>query len=459
MSWGPCEGEVLPQPENCATPEDEDCDGKAPPCKGALVWAKRFGDGSAQNPHGVAVDGTGNVLLAGDFTGSVDFGAGALQSAGGTDVFVAALSPDGDHRWSRRFGDPSSQTAMHIAIDAQGNALVSGYFTGTIDFGGGALQSAGGLDVFVTKLDPDGNHVWSKRFGDAGDQNARGIAVDSEGNVLITGAFSGAVDFGGGALQSAGGFDVFVAKLDSNGGHVWSRRFGDAGDQDAKSIAVDTSGNALITGTFLSSIDFGGGALQSAGGLDVFVAKLDPSGAYLWGKAFGDASDQVGWTVATGSDGAVLVAGDLSGAADFGGGPRQSAGGTDIFLAKFDSAGAHVWSKSFGDASDQHATSVAVDGLSAVVLTGTLDGAADFGGGPIQSAGSGDVFLAKLDPSGVHVWSKRFGDTKDQHGVGVATDVSGNVLLTGYFSGSVDFGGGALSSAGSSDIFVAKFGP
>jgi hypothetical protein len=150
--------------------------------------------------------------------------------------------------------------------------------------------------------------------------------------------------------------------------------------------------------------------------------------------------------------------GYFNGSVDFGGGPLTSVlGSFDIFLAKFDSAGNHLWSKRFGGASNEYPTAVAVDGSGNAFLTGDIFGSVDFGGGLLTSAGGQDIFLAKFDPAGNHLWSKRFGDTVGQLGKGIAVDGSGNAFLTGAFFGSVDFGGGPLTSAGLADIFLAKF--
>jgi len=119
----------------------------------------------------------------------------------------------GKHLWSKCFGDGSIQIAYAVVDDASGNVIVTGYIEDTVDFGGGALTSAGGWDIFVAKFGSEGAHLWSKRFGDGSDQAAEAVAVDASGNAMVTGYFDGTVDFGGGALTSAGSFDIFVAKF------------------------------------------------------------------------------------------------------------------------------------------------------------------------------------------------------------------------------------------------------
>lgn len=451
MSWGACLGEQVPQTENCATPEDEDCDGLAPPCKGNLLWAKRFGDSSEQQASSVVADASGNVLITGLATGVVDFGGGPLS---GGNVFVAKFDPDGNHLWSNRFGSGSG-FGLSVATDINGNVLATGYFGGTIDFGGGPLASTGSKNMYLAKLDPTGAHLWSKRIGDA---NTAGlsVALDGSGNVYVTGYFGGSLDFGGSTIQSTSSKDIFVAKLDANGNYVWGRGFGRAVGQ---SVAADSSGNVLVTGSLNGTADFGGGPLVSAGGTDVFVAKLDGNGGHLWSRRFGDSANQGALGVVVDSSDNAVITGYFSGTIDFGSGALQG-NGEAVFLAKFDSGGSLVWGKRFGDSGIQTSRSVACDKAGNIAITGDFGGQIDFGGGPLQSAGGSDVFIAKLDAAGEHQWSKRFGDpTANQEGYGVAMDSGGSVVVTGYFGGATDFGGGALMSAGMDDGFVAKFGP
>jgi hypothetical protein len=430
-----------------------------PPSTSKHLWSQRFGDGSAQFGEAVAVDASGNVIVTGYFEGTVDFGGGALASAGGVDIFVAKFGPDGTHLWSKRFGDGSDQIAYAIAADASGNVFVTGSFSGAVDFGGGALTSAGYFDIFVAKFGPDGTHLWSKRFGDWDFQEACAVAVDASGNVIITGHFESYVDFGGGWLECAGAPDIFVVKFGPDGAHLWSKRFGDGGSQLSRSVAVDASGNVFITGFFWGTFDFGGDALTCAGREDIFIAKFGSDGAHLWSKRFGDWDYQEANAVAVDAAGNVIVTGWFFGTVDFGGGVLTSADSMDIFVAAFGSDGAHRWSKRFGDEDDQEAKAIAVDALGNVVVTGSLEGTVDFGGGAARSAGAKDIFIAKFRSDGAYLWSERFGDGSDQMAYAIATDNEGNALVAGYFAGAVDFGGGALTSAGGYDIFLAKFGP
>jgi hypothetical protein len=206
-------------------------------------------------------------------------------------------------------------------------------------------------------------------------------------------------------------------------------------------MTVDTQGFIYMTGRFSYTIDFGGGLLTSIGADDIYVAKLDYFGGHLWSERAGDLVGQQGTAIAVGEFGDVYVAGDFQGTADLGGGPLVSAGGSDIYVAMLDSSGSPLWSKRFGDASDQHVSGVAVDG-------------------PLPSVGGNDIFVAKLDPSGAALWSQSFGAASfAPGGRSIASDASGSVITAGSFGGTIDFGGGPLVCKGTSNAFLLKLEP
>jgi hypothetical protein len=429
------------------------------------IWSKGYGGALEQYATSVAVDSAGNVVIVGQlFAGAVDFGGGPLVTAGQSDdIFVAKFDASGQHLWSKRFGDTELQGAQSVAVDSAGNVLVTGHFWGAVDFGGGPLVSAGYIDIFLVKFDASGKHLWSKRFGDASQQIQCSVAVDSAGNVLMTGSFYSTVDFGGGPLVSSGGpnYTIFAAKLDASGQHLWSKRFGEAGSNgSAGPIAVDSAGNALVTGHIIGTVDFGGGPLVSVGSYDAFVAKFDASGQHLWSKRFGEAgSEGSGGDIAVDGAGNALVTGYLAGPVDFGGGLLDGAGGEDKFAAKFDAFGQHVWSKRFADGNTTYGSAAAFDGTGNALIMGSFKGTLDLGGGPLTSAGGLDIIVTKFDPAGQPLWSRRAGDSNDQRGGDMTTDSAGNVLLTGIFEGSLGFGWPPPQSAGAGDIFLVKLTP
>jgi len=422
-------------------------------------WSDRYGDASSDYATEIAIDGEGNVIVAGYFEGTVDMGGGTLTSAGAWDIFVARFDAAGNHIWSKSFGDATHQYVYGLIIDTFGDIIIAGSFYGTVDFGGGLLVSAGGSDMFVAKFDASGNHVWSKRFGDsASNQSCTGIATYGSGyRFVLTGFFYGNVDFGGGALTSAGLGDVFVAKFDAAGNHRWSQRFGGAGEEQGMQIVVDDAGIVTMAGAFRDSLDLGGGALTSVGQRDIFVAGFDPAGNYLWSMGTGDTSDDYPTAITTDNTGRWFVSGVFYGSVDFGGGLLTSAGSTDIFVAGFDTGGVPLWSKRFGDSDRDGIAAISFDASGNLILAGVFEGSVDFGGGALGSSGNNDIYFAQLDADGSHMWSRRFGDQANQYVGALATDASENLVVVGQYYGTLDFGGGPLVSAGLTDMYVTKF--
>lgn len=448
---GPCE---VP----CST-----CDGgQGAACDGGHVWSRRGGDPDYQSGLEIAFDSAGDVFVSGEFKGTLALDGVSLVSGGGEDIFVAKLdAATGAPIWARRFGDGANQWGYGLAVDSAGDVLLTGTMQGTVDFGGGPL--VGQLpDVYAVKLDgATGDHVWSKRFGDGGEQYGLAAAVDSAGDVVLTGTFFGSIDFGGGPLISVGNSDLYVAKLDgATGDHMWSQRFGGPQWQEGWGIAVDRLDDVLVVGRAWGSIDFGAGPLVSAGGSDSFVAKLDgASGTHVWSHRFGAAGYDAAYSVAPDPAGNALLTGVFSNTVDFGGGPRLSAGGMDMFVLQLDAAGTHRWSKGYGGATNDIGGTVRSDAAGNAVIGALFSGDVDLGGGVLTSAGSYDVLAAKLGPDGEHIWSRRAGATSSDSCEGVAVNAAGEVVLTGYFQESVDFGGGALLSSGAEDMFVVRLAP
>jgi hypothetical protein len=457
-SLGACMGATVPQLENCAAPADEDCDGVAAPCTGTHLWSKAWGGAPDDEGNSLAVDAFDNILYAGYTTGPVDYGCGALPVVAGVDTAVLMkLTPGGTCTWSKAFG--STAQMLDVAVDPSGNVLTTGMFGTSINLGNGLVTSAGGNDGFVAKFDSLGNHLWSKVFGDAAEQSPDAVATDAAGNLIACGYFNGTIDLGGGPLTSAGGVDIYVAKFSPTGTLLWSKRFGDSANQGTRGLAVDASGNVLITGSFVGTVDFGGPTLTSAGGADVYVAKLDPSGNHIWSKRFGDTLNQVGAGIATDAAGDVYFTGYLYGAMDFGGGTLTSVSGVDTYVVKLDPAGNHLWSMRGGGIGDQAAVRVAVDPVGNVSFVGIAVGTGTYGGPALTSAGATDILVAKYDPSGKHLWSKLFGNPATQGVKGLASDSHGNLVITGLLYGPTDFGGGPIIAGGGEDTYIAKLSP
>src|SRR5947207_15093577 len=435
--------------------------------QGQFIWNRQFGGVGvfdAAHAMAVATDPSGNVVVAGSFEGTVNFGTGPMTSSGFKDVFVAKYSAAGVPLWAKAYGDPNDdEEALGVAMDGSGSVVVTGYFKQTVNFGTGPLTAAGTYlgDVFVAKYSASGAPLWVKQVGSSGFDKGTAIAVDGASTVLVTGYLNGTVNFGLGTITSAGGPDVFLVKYTPEGAPLWAKRFGGSGFDVAHGIAVDGGGNVAVTGDFQNTADFGTGLLQTAGGRDIFLAEYSPDGAPLWSRSFGGTSEDGATSVALDGSGNVIVTGSFTGAVDFGGGLLPDLGGGDIFLAKYSPSGAHLWSKRFGGGGSlgEQAAGVTADGAGNVILTGAILDSVSFGGPVLWSDQTYDIYVAKFTAAGAYLWSRRAGEGYDDSGLAVAADGSGNALVAGYFSVAAAVGGGRLTSPGGTDGFVVKYAP
>lgn len=423
------------------------------------LWSDSYGDTAEQIARGLASDSSGNIIITGYMRGSADFGGGPVTSAGSQDMFLAKFAGDGSHLWSDTFGDANDdQWGLTVTTDNLDNVIVAGWFEGTINFGGGYHASLGGRDVFLAKFTAGGLLIWSQTFGSTGRDECWSVTTDTGDNIIMTGLFSGTATFGGPPLPFAGFSDVFLAKYAPDGTGIWSDGFGGIGFDAGQGVATDGEDNIIFCGNFDSTIDFGGDVLTSVDWADAFLVKVKYNGTHLWSQSFGSTNDQILRCVDTDNLGDIAVGGTFEDDIDLGGGSFTSVGGYDICLAKFTRDGAHAWSQTFGSTgAPDVANALAVDDLGNIAVAGVVGGAIDFGGGLLAFGGSIDVFLAWFNTGGDHIDSQIFGDFHSQNGYGVDTGPAGAVALTGYMWSSADFGGGTLTSSGYSDVFLAKF--
>jgi hypothetical protein len=371
---------------------------------GALRWARALGGDGDDIGQAVALAPDGDVLVTGSFTATADLGAGPLVSAGRSDVLVARFGPAGEPRWTRSYGGGYEDHGYSIAVAPDGGIAVTGYLGDAIDFGGGELTSAGHADMFLVALAPTGEHRWSRRFGDQDDDVGRAVAIDPRGDIALVGDFHGALDVGGGPLAGRGNSDVVLARFDRDGNHLWSRSFGDAFPDIGVGVAVDARGDVAVTGTFELRADLGGGPLAAAGKKDVFVGRYTADGEHVWSHRIGAGDEDVGGGVAVDGFGNVAVAAWFWQTLELGGGaPVASAGKNDVLVAKYGADGALRWARGFGAAEPDFGRGVAFDRAGNLVVVGTFRGAVGFGGKPLGYAGgtdtrAGDGFVASFGP-------------------------------------------------------------
>jgi len=396
------------------------------------------------------------------------------------DFVVIAVTKTPPSAFARVWGGSDDDCGKGVAVDGSGNIYVTGYFCGTVDFdpGGGTDEhtSNGVHDVCLSKFDSSGNFQWVRTWGGSTDNGGVGIAVDSFGNIYVTGLFGGTADFDPGSgtdeHTASGTSDVFISKFDSSGVFQWARTWGWDGIDYGAGVAADSSGNIYITGYFGGTADFdpGGGTDEhtSKGLFDIFLSKFDPSGNFQWARTWGGSDNDFGCGVAADNSGNIYVTGGYYGTVDFdtGGGTDEHTSSSvyDVFLSRFSSSGDFQWARTWGGSGNDLGYGVAADG-SGIQVTGEYYGTVDFdpGGGTDEHTATGDfgVFLSKFDLSGAFEWARTWGGNGGNHGYGVAVDSSGNVYATGSFGGTADFdpGGGTDEhiSNGWSDVSLSKF--
>ena len=424
-----------------------------------FIWARHAGGLEADAASRITVDAIGNSYVTGIFRGLTSFGTTDIISSGSTDIFIAKYDASGIVQWVRQAGGQDIDAAKNIAVDGSGNSYITGEFQGNANFGSITLTSTGSYDLFIAKYDTYGNVLWAKQSGGAGIEMGRGIAVDERGNCFITGYFNGSATFGSTTLTSSGSYDIFIAKYDSTGNFLWADRAGSTGEDFGRNITVDDSGNSYITGTFRNLADFGNTILTSSGDEDIFIAKYDVSGNLVWAKRAGGTSKDAAFGIAVDKSGNSYITGEFQGSANFESTTLSSTSSLpDIFIARYDASGNVLWAKQAGGSSNAHGRNIAVDGSGMSYVTGEFEGSASFGSTTLSSSGGVDIFVAQFDTSGNVLWVIRAGGNLEERASGIALDGSGNPYISGYFLGQASFGSTTLTSSGSSDLYIAKLG-
>jgi hypothetical protein len=448
----------------------------------SAVWLNPYGNGSVQSARVMTADAEGNAIVAGVYAyEEIMTGGMMLPAANEEDTFVAKLSPDGAVLWSRNIGGAGNQTVNGVAVDPKdGSIVLAGGFTQSLDTKEcDVLASAGGTDVFVVKLDPTtGACAWSRAFGDGADQLALGLAVGEDQGAVLTGTFAGTLDFGGATMPLVpnagpavnGNTEIFVAKLDQAGQALLSRTIGDPPydlNQASLGIAVDSSNDVLITGTFEGALLVTGEPIFNEGPPDLFLGKLTGSSLLSqWCLTSGDgASHQYSRSVAVGPSKNIVFAGFYTGDVKLGDKVIEAGPDVDIFVAAVSPDGQPLWGKRVGGIGAQYALDVALDSDQSILLSGAFSGVLDFsdaGGGDDPLVGSDvmagtsvDAFVARLSPEGDRIWSFQGRGPDSQSARAVAPAPNG-AYVAGWFQNMATFGTLPASSLGQEDIYILK---
>jgi hypothetical protein len=426
------------------------------------LWAKRAG-GTGDDSYvreSISVDSDGNMYISGVFEGMATFGTITLNTDyGNFDIFVAKMDNDGNWLWAKQAGGTYWDYPMGISVDTDGNVYVTGEIHTVATFGTIILTTYGSSDAFVAKLDSYGNWLWAENAGGNSDDKGNSITVDNDGFVYVTGCFhSDSMRFGTIILDCSGYYDIFVAKMDNDGNWIWAKQAGGTDFESPHDIYVDADGNAYITGYICDEATFGTTTLIPFGEWDVFVTKLDTNGNWQWAKNAGGTGLVVGNSISVDTNGKVYATGHFNGMPTFETTVLTTLGDWDIFVAKMDTDGTWLWAEQAGGSSVDDGNSICVDLNGSIYITGSFAGTTSFGSIVLTTTGvyDSDVYVAKIDNDSNWIWAKQAGGNHYATSHEIVIDSYGNCYITGYFNDKVFFGNVILESSGEKDVFVAK---
>ncbi len=386
-------------------------------------------------------------------------------------------------QWANTHGAQGKDYGMDLTRDNQQNIYLTGSFNETVDFDPGsgvALKTwVGGDDVYVQKLDPNGNLIWVITFGSSQNDFGQKLIIDGQGNVFVFGGFKGTCDFDPGVgvtnKSSNGEYDIFIAKYDSNGNFLWVKTMGGPSRDLPLDAVIDNAGNIYTGGYFYNSVDFdpGSGTFNltafSSDWEDGFVQKLDKDGNFIWAYGFGaDRYDAVN-AIGVDQSGNILVSGVFRGTVDFD--PQSTtsslvSGHQDIFIQKIDADANLLWVEKIGVTGvSENLTAMNLDSFENIILAGTFGLTTDLDPGEnvfnVTSNGFGDFFVLKLNSTGEFIWGHSTGGDADESVSDLKVDANGSIYATGLFSGSsVDFDPSSqfkILYPGLTDIFLVKY--
>ncbi|HTZ19123.1 MAG TPA: SBBP repeat-containing protein [Dissulfurispiraceae bacterium] len=383
---------------------------------GTLKWNTFYGSNSGDAGTGIAVDGVGNVYVTGYSFGTWGTPLNAYNGGALGAIFVLKLNSSGAYQWNTFYSSGSGDAGQAIAVDSSGNAYVTGYSSGT--WGSPVNGYSGGTaDIFVLKLDNSGIYQWNTFLGSGIDDEGNGIAVDGSGNSYVTGFSTGTWGTPINAYTGSGADNIIVLKLGNTGTYQWHTFFGSGVQDDGNSITVDNSGNLFITGHSYGS--WGSNILNPFSGAsngDIFVLKLDGSGAYKWNTFYGSTNGDAGYSISLDRSGSVYVAGDCSGSWGSNILNAFSGGAVDICMLKLDTSGTYQWNTFYGSGNTDETNGIAVDARGNVLVAGESFGTWQtpfnpYNGGTSGSAGN--IYALQLQPSTCSVSAVKIAGTNN----------------------------------------------
>jgi gliding motility-associated-like protein len=441
-------------------------------------WVVKGGGSLSDKATDVVMDGFGNTYVTGYYNEQAFFGGilTPFSFAHSKEVFIAKIDPNGTYLWVKNGINYYDDRGLGMCLDENDNIYITGTCWGSITFGSlfAALPSQYTDNIFILKLDSNGNFIWLDVVGtDVGDDHGNDVASDKNGNIYLTGFISSfcfgangpsTAEFGSITTASTNDTLAFLAKITTAGAWQWVKTFDGEDQQKDNRVAVDELGNPYVVGGFRNTVNFGANTLTTSGGQDAFITKYDANGNHLFARSGGGVLDDRADGIAIGSDQHVYITGEFKDRAGFGldsvnnnGGPS----GRDIFVARMDYNGIWSWVKKAGSSSgSDRGTAITTNNKHNIFVSGQFRGNASFGGDINIDAGLDSVqaFVAAIDTLGKWRWVLQGGGASEDRGTSVFADSNCNLVTCGYYVGAASFDNLNLVGNIKKDIFVGKIG-
>jgi len=476
-------------------------------------WNKVVGGPSSENVVDYAIDKNGNSIVLGTFKNTVNFDpqgnatfTSLMQSPTqySADVFVAKYDANGNFMWVNTIGGYAQDEAAGVKVDTMGNVYVLAHFYDSVDYDvalgwQGFVAQPGLSDIILVKYNAGGNLQWAKQIGGPQGDKAVDIALDAQSNIVIIGTFFGTADFdpspaydtltyftlGPCSFSTPCTPDMYIAKYDSNGNHLWAKQIGGPNNENPRNVECDKNGHIYASGIFVINSDFNlnntpSAVLNSVGTSDSYVAKYDPNGSFEWVKRLGGTASMTINDLKFDNQNNFCITGGFQGYTDFDWGADSTIlystpGTNNIYIAKYDSSAQFKWAinmEHLNAPGQDNGTSISFDNVGNVFATGYFYGQnCDFNPDAtatnfLSSAASNnnDIYIAKYSPSGAYKWAYSIGDGGDEQGVRIKLTPDNTIhLATNINSSNINFdvfantAAGIASTNGSSDFTITQY--
>jgi hypothetical protein len=402
--------------------------------------------------HAIAVTREGDVVIGGEFSGTLAVGPRRAASAGGRDGFVARLDSRGEPVWIQRIGGPGDDRVTAVALAASGAIGIGGQIATDIELGEIRIAALGTPDAFAGELAAGGDPSWLTGLGATRHGQVGGVGFTSGGDLVVAGSFAGSLELTGRSIYSAGAQDLFVARLRSSGQPLWAIRGGGAGADLGAALAIGAADQIVVAGSIMDEASLGAAAFETVGeDPDALVAELDGDGNWRWARALGGAGHDTAAAVATDGGGITLV-GRFARELVAGDHTHAAAGGADGFLARLSAGGEPGPVMAIGGDGEDALTALASgDGL---LAAGTFSGSLD----ELRSAGGLDIVAVRIVDNELR-WRRRLGGSGDDIATAVAIAPDGAVAIAGSSTAGLDIGNTRVATNNEPVAFVTLLDP